>query len=65
MPTDAPSSPSLSDPPALLAITRAARKMGDRQLERAARQLLRERYGIEVTFRRANNPERLVPDATR
>jgi hypothetical protein len=58
-------SPHLSDPPALLAIARAAREVGDRDLERAARRLLRERYGIEISFRRSPVPERMVPDATR
>lgn len=43
----------LSDPPALLAIARAARLTGDRGLERAARRLLRERHGIEISFCRA------------
>jgi hypothetical protein len=50
---------SPSDPPALLAIVRAARQVGDRDLERAARRLLRERYGIDIAFRQ----ERKVPDA--
>jgi hypothetical protein len=50
---------SPSDPPALLAIARAARQVGDRDLERAARRLLRERYGIDISFRR----ERMVPHA--
>jgi hypothetical protein len=44
--------PELTDPPALLAVARAAHLSGDRTLERAARRLLRERYGIEVNFRR-------------
>jgi hypothetical protein len=38
-------------PPALLAIIRAARAAGDRDLERGARRELRERYGIELIFR--------------
>lgn len=42
----------LTDPPSLLAIARAARLIGDRDLERAARRLLRDCWGIEVTFRR-------------
>jgi hypothetical protein len=37
---------------ALLAIIRAARAIGDRDLERAAKSQLRDEYGIEVTFRR-------------
>lgn len=63
MPTAAPSPPPLSDPPALLAIARAAHQIGDRDLERAARKLLRERYGIEVSFRQTIDPERKVADA--
>jgi hypothetical protein len=39
-------------PPALLAIIRAARMAGDRDLERAARKELAEKYGIELMFRR-------------
>lgn len=39
-------------PAALVAITRAARGVGDRDLERAARRELAERYGIELRFRR-------------
>ena len=65
MPPTVPSLPSLSDPPALLAIARAAHLMGDRDLERAARKLLREHYGIEVTFRQASGPERQVADTKR
>jgi hypothetical protein len=41
----------LGAPPALLAIIQAARKIGDRSLERAARQELAERHGIEIVFR--------------
>jgi hypothetical protein len=37
--------------------------MGDRDLERAARKLLRECYGIEVSFRRTIRPERTVANA--
>ena len=43
---------ALCDPPALLAIMRAARQAGDRELERSARQLLRDQYGIEIVIRR-------------
>jgi hypothetical protein len=39
-----------SDPPTLMAVLRAARLTGDRDLERAARRLLRDEHGIEVTF---------------
>jgi hypothetical protein len=38
--------------PALLAIIRAARAIGDRDLEQAAKRQLRDEYGIEVSFRR-------------
>jgi hypothetical protein len=38
--------------PALLAIIRAARAIGDRDLEQAAKRQLRDEYGIEITFRR-------------
>jgi hypothetical protein len=41
-----------TDPATLVAIARAAHLTGDRHLERAARRLLREQHGIEVTFRR-------------
>jgi hypothetical protein len=44
-------------PPALLAIIRAARAAGDRDLERGARRILLEQYGIELTFRRARREE--------
>jgi hypothetical protein len=47
----------LGGPPALLAIIQAARRAGDRDLERAARQELAEQYGIEVTFRRGRHGE--------
>jgi hypothetical protein len=63
VPPNTPSPSPLSDPPALLAIVRAAREIGDRDLERAARKLLREHYGIEVSFRQANDPERKVANA--
>jgi hypothetical protein len=65
MPPPPQSPPHLSDPPALLAIARAAHLIGDRDLERSARRLLRERYGVEVSFRRAIDPERKVPDDNR
>jgi hypothetical protein len=51
-------STDLQTPPALLAIMRAARRIGDRQLERAARQKLLERYGIDVRFRREQRGQR-------
>jgi hypothetical protein len=43
---------SLQGAPALLAIIRAARAIGDRDLERAAKTQLRDEYGIKLTFRR-------------
>jgi hypothetical protein len=63
--TTEPPIPSFSDPPALLAIARAAHQIGDRDLERAARKLLRDRHGIKVSFRRAAEPERTVANARR
>ena len=39
--------------PTLLAIIRAARALGDRDLERTAKAILRDEHGIEVTFRRS------------
>jgi hypothetical protein len=65
MPATAPSPPPFSDPPALLAIARAAHQIGDRELERAARKLLRERHGIEVSFRRTTDRERTVTVGSR
>jgi hypothetical protein len=48
------SAPSvLTDPPALLAIARAARLTGNRDLERAARQLLKDHWGISLVFCRS------------
>lgn len=37
-------------PAALVAIIRAARMAGDKDLERAAKQELSERFGIKLTF---------------
>jgi hypothetical protein len=45
---DTPS--ELTRPPTLLSIARAARAVGDHELERAAVRLLREEYGIVVRF---------------
>jgi len=42
-----------NSPEALVAIARAARAAGDRDLERSARRQLADNYGIELTFRRA------------
>jgi hypothetical protein len=47
-----PSPTDLTEHPALVAVARAARLIGDRDLERAARRLLRDRWGIELSFRR-------------
>jgi len=44
-------------PPSLLAIIRAARSIGDRDLERNARRELSDRFGIEVSFRRQNRED--------
>jgi hypothetical protein len=49
---------STSDSPAsLVAIARAARLCGDRELERAAKRELKERFGIELTFTRQQTHE--------
>ncbi len=50
----------MTDAPSLVAIARAAHQTGDRELERAARRLLRERFGIKITFRRPGNPQELT-----
>jgi hypothetical protein len=50
-------------PSALLAVIQAARRIGDRELERSARLELAEQHGIELTFRRPRKPE--VRDASR
>ena len=47
---------TLTDAPTLLAIARAAHQSGNRDLERAARRLLRDEHGIDVTFRRPVQP---------
>jgi hypothetical protein len=49
MPPDRP----LNDAPTLVAIAKAAHQIGNRSLELAARQLLREQHGIELSFPRA------------
>jgi hypothetical protein len=41
-----------TDPPILLAILIAARRVGNRLLESVARRELEERYGIRVSFER-------------
>ncbi len=57
----------LLDPACLLAIARAARLAGDRNLERGARRLLAEKFGIEVRFNdsRLAGQSREENDATR
>jgi hypothetical protein len=50
--------PTVCDSPmALVAMLRAARIAGDKELERAARQRLLERFGIELVFRRKRDEE--------
>jgi hypothetical protein len=53
----------LSDPPALLAIARAAQLTGNREL--ATRRLLREQHGIEVSFRPAPTGSRREAECER
>ncbi len=49
---------TLDDSPAtLVAIVVAAKRAGDRELEREARRLLSERFGVKVTFE-ANRPSK-------
>jgi hypothetical protein len=43
--------PRQTDPATLVSIAKAARLTGDRDLERAARKLLRDGHGIELSFR--------------
>jgi hypothetical protein len=50
------SPPSLTNPANLLAIANAARRIGDRDLERAAIALLRDEHHIDVTFRDKRRP---------
>lgn len=42
--------PNTGSPAALVAIARAARLTGDRELERAAKERLRAEYGIAISF---------------
>ena len=49
-------------PAALVAIIRAARTAGDRDLEKAAKQELSERFGIKLTF--ANDPRLVRKEVT-
>jgi hypothetical protein len=46
-----------SDPPVLLAILLAARRLGNRLLERVARQELEDRHGITVRVAREQTKE--------
>ncbi len=41
-------------PSALMSIVNAARASGDRDLERAAKKLLREKHGIKIVFRQSS-----------
>jgi hypothetical protein len=56
---------TLEDPPSLLAIANAAHRVGDRDLERAARRLLREQFGIEVSFAPTTKNSNEVQEVTR
>ena len=47
-------SPDTDSPAALVAIARAARLAGDRELERAAKEQLRSKFGIAILF--SNTP---------
>jgi hypothetical protein len=51
--------PVKTDAPTLLAIVVAARKTGDRALERSARELLLSEHGIDVTIRRQPTPKQM------
>jgi hypothetical protein len=50
----------LTDPPSLVAVARAARLSGDRSLERAAKRLLREQWGIALAFRPGSRREEVA-----
>jgi hypothetical protein len=52
---------TIDSAPSLLAILRAARKIGDAWLEKQAREQLRDRHGIEVRF---HDVKREVTDAS-
>ena len=49
--------PRFESPAELTAILVAAHKVGDRELERAARRELEERYGIQISFARGRTRE--------
>lgn len=48
-------------PATLVAIIVAARKVGDRDLEREMRQRLEDRYGVKLVFARNLMPESEAP----
>lgn len=50
-----------SSPATLVAILVAARRANDRDLEREARQRLKDEYGIRLTFARPGRPRRQEP----
>ena len=52
MPGTHPTDRTIDSPASLVAIIRAARVTGDRELERAAKQELRQRFGMSVSFER-------------
>ena len=47
-----------TDPPALLAVLLAAKRSGDRSLERVAKRELAEHYGIEVKIKKTTDANR-------
>jgi hypothetical protein len=47
-------------PPAMMAIIQATRISGDRSLERAARAVMKEQFGITLTFSQ-NSPRQQRP----
>jgi hypothetical protein len=48
---------TLTSPHALVAIANAARRAGDKPLEKSAVQLLRAKFGIELKFLKPTAPE--------
>ena len=55
---EAPMMLDSQNPAALVAVAKAAHTSGDRELERAAKALLREEHGIEIAFRRRRPPSK-------
>ena len=55
--------PRTDSPATLVAIIVAARKTGDRDLEREMRQRLENRYGVKLVFARRSARESEVPIA--